>query len=141
MRDGFEVYLKISEVIQNRTKIESMIVLLRLLNKDNESVLGVLKTSPSIKEKMRLMDRALDFAISNDSIKLAKLLLEASFEFSQSSIAESVNNGSIDMVELFLNYGADPNIVDRRGITLFREAATRGSTEIIDVLLKYGTKV
>ena len=46
-------------------------------------------------------------------------------------------NGHPDVVQLLLNYNADPNVKRKYGLTALRLATEKGHDEVVSILMKH----
>lgn len=53
----------------------------------------------------------------------------------------AVENNSIEIVNLLLDYGADPQIVDKRGMSCLHYAARHGLKDMVVLLLNHGVDI
>lgn len=58
-----------------------------------------------------------------------------------SALGIAIQKNDLDSVKLLLEAGANPNLKDANGDTLFHLAVTRGNTEIVMLLLQHGADI
>ncbi|MFD1954596.1 ankyrin repeat domain-containing protein [Paenibacillus thailandensis] len=92
---------------------------------------------------MRAGKTALNYAVENDGIEMAKYLLDSGADpnvSTESAIWKAVEKGSTKMVKILLDYGADPNRTIVNNKYLLQFAKDSGLTEIAELLKNAGTK-
>ncbi|WP_373232791.1 ankyrin repeat domain-containing protein [Cohnella sp.] len=97
----------------------------------------------SIIDNMWRGKSALNIAVENDDIEMAKFLLDLGADpnsSTESAIWEAVENGSDEMVEILLDYGADPNKLRVNNKYLLTVAKELGFTEKCNLLISAGAK-
>jgi ankyrin repeat protein len=83
-------------------------------------------------------NRPLAYAVLNDRADLAALLLDYKADVRTAPLGAAVNVGSLPLVKLFLDRGADATAVYPDGKTLLHIASAAGRTEIVKLLLEKG---
>ncbi|MBN2981562.1 ankyrin repeat domain-containing protein [Cohnella algarum] len=92
---------------------------------------------------MRAGKTALNYAVENDDIEMAKFLLDSGADpnvSTESAIWKAVEKASTKMVKILLDYGADPNRTIVNNKYLLQFAKESGLTEIADLLKNAGAK-
>jgi ankyrin repeat protein len=99
------------------------------------------------KEPDYLLTAVLNSAIVNNNIEEAMIVLKAGaelnavhkhFEFERPPIILASLYGHLEVVKELIARGANPNIVDKNGMTALHEAARMGRLQIVKALIQSG---
>lgn len=114
---------------------------------DNEKVLKFVNAENVNAPYHLLGETPLYFAISNDHFSTVAILLNAGADVNQSALhgffrplTFASARGSSDIVNLLLQYRANPNIQDAHGNTPLHNAAEHGWADIVLKLMEYKAK-
>ncbi|GAB1607009.1 ankyrin-2-like [Argonauta hians] len=87
----------------------------------------------------------INLALENNHVEIVKLLLQngarANRRYFMGFEINLVPLGNIECLDLLLQYGADPNSINRCGVTPLMKAAKENEILAIRLLLKYGANV
>jgi ankyrin repeat protein/serine/threonine protein kinase len=92
----------------------------------------------------KIWPQLLDQLIEADAITTIQWLLEAGLSFQtclhddgHTPLHTAARSGELEMVELLLSHGIDPNVQDNRGITCFFNAAAKGHIHVMEAILPH----
>lgn len=108
------------------------------------SIIKLLQGNANIYMKNCDRDTALDLASRFDKREAVSLLIDSDIGVIQSctnALVEACRNGRKEIVETFLESGADPNMIsERTGSGPLHEAVRFFRLEVVDLLLQFGAK-
>ncbi|KAJ3496601.1 hypothetical protein NLG97_g2546 [Lecanicillium saksenae] len=89
---------------------------------------------------------ALDYAVMNSKIEVARILLERGAEKrlqggNSGLLVEAVEKSDAEMIQLLINYGADLNFQNEKGISALHMASSLGKAEVAQLLIDNGAEV
>lgn len=115
---------------------------LALLTNNLDAVKILLNSGADPNERVGQISFPLNIAINRGQVEAVRDLLEAGARpneiTGQSPLFDAIYKNNFEIIKLLLDYGADPNLKDKKGNTPIDIAIENESNEIIKLLLDHG---
>jgi ankyrin repeat protein len=147
VHNGYQsiISLLLSAGASVNTKYEHIVILDIIKRRNQTAIEMILESDIDIDESWNLghaKEFALELAGLWGDISVIKDLLDMGFQtdfgIHTTALAEAVRSGAMDVIELLLRYGADPNASASKGNSPLHEAVKKGDERMIRYLLSHG---